>query len=168
MFKQIQEKLRPLGWYVEWWHGSYKMHVVEDLPFEHEDGPLKGTELEVKKIMVVCTADDTLNLPDDIDPDEGDEWIDCVIDFLENSQQAELDTFIKENPLNIPLPTPDGWNGCECFILDEEAIIAEVVPVLKNLGCRFNLDTNSLYIEWGAEEKVKYPRRNEFIEGLKY
>lgn len=168
MFYQIQEKLRPKGWYVEWWYGSYQQHIFEDLPFEHEDGPLKDTELEPNKIMVVCTGDDTENFADDIAPDEGYDWIECVTHFLSCSDQVNLDKFIKENPLNIPLPTPEGWNGCECVIVDDELVREEVVPVLKELGCRYVVNGDSLYIEWGPRENVKYPRKQEFSNRLKW
>lgn len=58
-FRQLQERLREQGWFVEWNMPCCQSCAWAEIPSKHEVGPFKGQEIDLSKVLFNHTQDCT-------------------------------------------------------------------------------------------------------------
>lgn len=115
-FRMLQERLREEGWYVGWGLSCCQACAWGDVPFEHEEGPFKGQDVDLSKVL--------FNHEQDC---ENDEWMDDLSD-------EELDDY--EGPMVIFSPEEQN-NSTFCFSGNKEGVenLKAILPIIKECGC---------------------------------
>lgn len=123
-FRRLQQRLQQEGWYVGWALPCCQSCAWGSLPFEHEDGPFKGQDVDFNKVLFNHEQDCQI----ECDWDDNDEII-----LSENISAEDYDTF----PHNSP---EEQTSSMFCFAGDPEGVknLTAVLPLIEESGCTYS------------------------------
>ncbi len=137
-FRKMQQQLQEAGWYVAWALPCCQSCAWESIPLEHEDGPFKGQDIDLDRVLFNHEQDCQLECEYD---EEADKYI-----LPEGMTEDDYSTF--------PHTTPEEQSSSLfSFSATEQGVknLISVLPIIKEAGCtvRWNKNPNSrIQIIW--------------------
>lgn len=137
-FRQLQQRLSEMGWYVGWARPCCQTCAWMELPDSLEQGPLKGQEIDYDKVL--------FNHEQDCDIDcEYDQETDKII-LPEGVTRDDYDTF--------PHYSPEQQNSSLfCFSGEPEGVenLKAILPIIEECGCSWDWNETAnmrIQISW--------------------
>lgn len=110
-FRKLQERLRQEGWYVDWALPCCQSCAWGSLPFEHEEGPFKGQNIDLTKVL------------------------------FNHEQDCEIDQYWdKEDPSEASCYSPEEQNSSMfCFSGNDQGVenLIAILPLIEESGCSY-------------------------------
>lgn len=114
-FRKLQERLQQEGWYVGWALPCCQSCAWGSLPFEHEEGPFKGQDIDFNKVLFNHEQD-------------------CEVypDWDSDTDDLEYDSL----PHNSP---EEQTSSMFCFSGDPEGVknLTAILPLIEESGCTY-------------------------------
>jgi len=176
-FRTLQKRLREEGWYVGWNHYCCQSCAWDDVPFEHEEGPFTGEDVDLNKVLFNHSQDceydwqgdamaalpddkieeffDAVDVARDIEEDDGVEGL--VRKIYEDFGIVELYDDTPEGLLRegsfVCYPPEQQGSSLFCFAGDKEGVknLKEILPVIEECGCKWHWDqtgNSRIEISW--------------------
>lgn len=129
-FRKLQERLRTEGWYVGWNHYCCQSCAWEDVPYEHEEGPFAGKDVNLDKVLFNHSQDCEVYFEENY--------------FNEDTQEYEYPEEVTKDYLvdgSFVCYTPEQQNSSLfCFSGQEQGVknLTEILPIIEECGCTYN------------------------------
>lgn len=144
-FYNLQNRLREEGWYVEWNLPCCQSCAWSCLPFEHEQGPFKGREVDLDKVLFNHSQDCEVEC----------DWVTCLNCGGEGEIAGEVctecdgDCDIKQIPedadydmtqadIGFVCLTPEQQKSSMfCFAGEAKGVdnLKAILPIIEECGC---------------------------------
>lgn len=143
-FRKMQERLREEGWYVGWGLMCCQSCAWAEVPYEHEEGPFKGQEVDFSKCLFNHEQDCQM---------EEEECAECHGEgYLEEEDEecseceGEGYTYFNEDGIApneddycvFPHYSPEEQSQSSfCFDGQKEGVknLKEIIPIIEECGC---------------------------------
>lgn len=156
-FRKMQQRLQEEGWYVGWNEPCCQSCAWSCLPYEFEDGPFKGEEVDYDKVLFNHSQDCELDLYmeemechvcdgegyvyDEAQGEDDDD--ECKACGGSGYNQAMLETAYDDDELDRSVDgfvclTPEASTGSMfCFSGSKEGVenLKAVLPIIEECGC---------------------------------
>lgn len=150
-FRKLQERLKEEGWYVGWNHYCCQTCAWDDVPYEHEDGPFKGEQVDLDKVL--------FNHSQDCEFDYCQEEYECPDCNGEGYLEDDICEACGERGYVVPPEDMDGLLTEEyssficyppemqdeslfCFSGDKDGVknLKDILPIIEECGCKYYWD----------------------------
>lgn len=145
-FYKLKERLQQEGWYVGWNEPCCQSCAWGCLPFEHEEGPHKGEEVDFDKCLFNYSQDCEVDC----------DWVTCLNCGGQGEIEGEIctecdgDCEIQQVPEDDDYDTSvDGFvcltpeqqtSSMFCFSGDAKGVknLKEILPIIEECGCTWS------------------------------
>lgn len=151
-FRKLQERLREEGWYVGWGLMCCQSCAWAEVPYEHEEGPFEGQEVDFSKVLFnheqdcqmeeeecdACGGDGYVMECHDSDGEETEE--ECSVCDGEGYCYYNEDGVApdEDDYCIFPHYSPEEQNSSSfCFDGQKEGVknLKEILPIIEECGC---------------------------------
>lgn len=149
-FRILQQRLRKEGWYVDWNLPCCQSCAWSCLPFEHEEGPCKGKEVDFHKVLFNHSQDCEVEC----------DWVTCLNCGGEGEIEEEIctecdgDCDIKQIPEDDDYDMTQADIGFVCFTPEQQTSsmfcfggdskgvenLKAILPIIEECGCTWHWD----------------------------
>lgn len=152
-FRKLQERLTAEGWFVGWNLPCCQSCAWGDLPWKHEEGPHKGEEIDLSKVLFNHSQDCEVDYDYEECPEcqeEGCEACDYVGGIKILGDQGDFD----DSVYGFICYTPEQSSGSMfCFDGDKQGVknLKEILPIIEECGCEWSWDKTGksrIHISW--------------------
>jgi hypothetical protein len=156
-FEKMKSALQAEGWFVGWNLPCCQSCAWSEVPYEHEEGPFEGQEVDFSKVLFNHSQDCEVYVDDeecemcdgegmievDSDDDDDDDWMDCTecsgsgYIMEEGSLDYEPDTSVDGF---ICMPPEIAKSSVFCYDGTKEGVqnLKDVLQLIEDCGCTVN------------------------------
>jgi len=160
-FRKLQERLREEGWFVEWNMPCCQSCAWGSLPWKHEEGPFKGEELDLSKVLFNHSQDCEIYDEDEEecsscegegmidndryedDPKNEEQYLECDYcageGYLRGNFEVDYEPDVRVDGFAC-MPPEVAKESSFCFDGDKQGVknLKEIIPIIEECGCTIN------------------------------